>query len=101
MKLLAIIATHGSTNALASVCTMAMAAAVSDIPVRVFFRDEAVLKLSKQHVKSVTLSEAFRGMEAAVTKNLQAAKLADLQAVLKEVKSQRSEERRVGKECRL
>ena len=88
MKSLAIIATRGSTNALASVCTMAMAAAVSDIPVRIFFRDEAVLKLSKQHVKGVTLSEAFRGLETTVTKNLQTANLADLQAVLREVKAQ-------------
>lgn len=88
MNSLAIVVTRGSSNSLASVCTMAMAAAVSEISVRIFFRDEAVLKLSKKHVKGVKLSEAFRGMESEVTKSLEKAGLADLQALLKEVKAQ-------------
>ena len=69
MKLLAIIATRGSTNALASVCTMAMAAAVSDIPVRIFFRDEAVLKEVKSQgdvkLYACTSSMAIAGVTPA------------------------------------
>ena len=49
MNKLAVIVTRGSYNSLVSVCTLIMAAAVSEISVRVFFRDEAVFSLTQSH----------------------------------------------------
>ena len=88
MKSLAVIVSRGHHNNLVQVCTLLMASAVSDIKVRVFVRDEAVLKLTTQRVGEINLSDAFRGMESAVKERLVQHKLADLRALLADVKSQ-------------
>ena len=88
MKSLAVIVSRGHHNNFVQVCTLLMAAAVSEIKVRVFVRDEAVLKLTKQRVSDINLSDAFRGMESAVKERLVQHKLADLRALLADVKSQ-------------
>ena len=88
MKSLAVIVSRGQHNNLVQVCTLLMACVVSDIKVRVFVRDEAVLKLTKQRVGEINLSDAFRGMEGAVKERLAKHKLADLRALLADVKSQ-------------
>ena len=88
MKKLAIIATRGDHNALVTMLTMAMAAAVCEIPVRIFFRDEAVFKLSKKNVGRMNLSPVYAGSESQIAANLKNAQLDDLQKVIRDVKSQ-------------
>lgn len=88
MKKLAIIATNGSYNSLVSLATLLMSAAVSEIAVRVFFRDEAVLKLSRQRVGEMNLSEGYRGVEAEIRANLEKFNLGDLQKLFQEAKGQ-------------
>ena len=88
MKSLAIIVSRGHYNSLVQVCTLLMASVVSEIKVRVFVRDEAVFKMTKQGAQEINLSEAFRGKEAQVKERLVKHKLADLRQVLQEVKRQ-------------
>ncbi|HEX9756405.1 MAG TPA: DsrE family protein [Nitrospiria bacterium] len=88
MNKLAIIVTRGTHNSLVTVFTLVMAAAVSEISVRVFFRDEAVFSLKQSQIKKVPLSDVFKETETEIRKNLQKAKLDDLQRLMKEVKSQ-------------
>lgn len=82
MKTLAVIASRGSFNSLVQVVTLLMAAVGSDIAVRVFFRDEAVLKVTKSGAGEVNLSEAYRGQETAVWERLSAQGLTDLAGLL-------------------
>jgi peroxiredoxin family protein len=88
MNKLAIIVTRGSYNSLVSVCTLIMAAAVSEISVRVFFRDEAVLSLTQSQIKKIPLSAIYRECETEIRKNLKGTKLDDLQRLIQEVKTQ-------------
>ncbi|HEV8437151.1 MAG TPA: DsrE family protein [Methylomirabilota bacterium] len=81
MKTLAVIASRGSFNSLVQVATLLMAAVGSEMAVRVFFRDEAVLKLTKSRVGELNLSEAYRGQEAAVAERLRAQRLDDLEGL--------------------
>ena len=84
---LALIVSSGSFNNLVQVCTLTMSAAASDISVRIFFRDAAVLKVSKRHIKEINLSPAFSGIEAEILDNLRNAKLDDLEKIFVDVKS--------------
>ncbi len=86
MKSLAVIASGGTFNNLVQVATLLMAAAGSGIAVRVFFRDEAVLKVTKSGAAEVNLSEAFRGDAAGVRARLEGQGLLDLAALFREVK---------------
>ncbi|MGH2650953.1 MAG: hypothetical protein ACRDHK_07055, partial [Actinomycetota bacterium] len=72
MKTLAVIASRGSFNQLIQVVTVLMAAVGSGLTVRVFFRDEAVLKLTRRRAEEMDLSDAYRGQEAAVRERLSA-----------------------------
>lgn len=63
-----------------------MAAVGSEIAVRVFFRDEAVLKVTKAGAGALNLSEAYRGREAATRERLAAQGLLDLPRLMREVK---------------
>lgn len=87
MNRLAVIASHGSFNSLVQVATLLMAAVGSGIAVRVFFRDEAVFKVTKSGAKEINLSEAYRGQEGAVLERLSAQGLADLAALLREIRA--------------
>jgi len=83
---LAVIASRGSFNSLVQVATLLMAAVGSGLAVRVFFRDEAVLKVTKTGAQEINLSEVYRGHEAAVRERLGAQELTDLPRLLREVK---------------
>ena len=85
MKTLAIIVSRGSFNSLIQVVTLLMAAAGSGLVVRVFFRDEAVLKVTKTGVQDIDLSEAYRGQESAVRERLAIQGLTDLPRLLREI----------------
>ena len=88
MNKLAIIATKGTHNSLVTVLTLVMAAVVSEISVRVFFRDEAVFSMSQKQIKKIPLSDIYKEDEAKIWKNLEASKLNDLQGLIAEVKNQ-------------
>ncbi len=86
MKTLAVIASRGSFNSLIQVVTLLMAAVGSGVAVRVFFRDEAILKVTKTGAQEIDLSDAYRGHEVAVRERLSAQELTDLPRLLREVK---------------
>jgi peroxiredoxin family protein len=85
VKTLAIIASRGSFNSLVQVVTLLMAAVASGVAVSVFFRDEAVLKVTKTGAREINLSEVYRGHEEAVQRRLSAQELADLPRALRKV----------------
>lgn len=82
---LAIIASRGSFNSLVQVVTLLMAAVGSGLGVRVFFRDEAVLKVTKSGAQEINLSEVYRGQEGAVLERLSAQGLTDLAGLLRQL----------------
>lgn len=86
MKTLAVIASRGSFNSLIQVATLLMAAVGSGTAVRVFFRDEAIFKVTKTGAQEINLSDAYRGHETAVRERLSAQELTDLPRLLREVK---------------
>ena len=86
MNTLAVIASRGSFNSLVQVVTLLMAAVGSEVAVRVFFRDEAVLKVTKTGAQEINLSEAYLGHERAVLERLEAQELTDLPRLFREVK---------------
>jgi peroxiredoxin family protein len=84
---LAVIASRGSFNSLVQVVTLLMAAVGSGVAVRVFFRDEAVLKVTKSRAREINLSEAYRGQERDVRERLSAQGLTDLPGLLAGIKA--------------
>lgn len=86
MRSLAVIVSGGSFNNLVQVATLAMAAVGSGISLRVFFRDEAVLKVTKAGAAEFNLSEAYRADAAGVRTRLEAQGLLDLPALFRETK---------------
>jgi peroxiredoxin family protein len=86
VKTLAVIASRGTFNALVQLVTLLMAAVGSEMAVRVFFRDEAVLKITKTRAGEANLSEVYRGLEEAVLERLRAQGLADLPGLLAQVR---------------
>lgn len=86
MKRLAIIASRGSANSLVQVSTLILAAVGSELAVRVFFRDEAVWKLTKARAHELNLSEIYRGHEAKVAARLAAQGLDDLPRLLRDAR---------------
>lgn len=87
MKKMAILATRGSINSLVSLFTLAMAAAVSEYQVRILFRDEAVLKLTRKQVGVINLSEAYREIEVEASERIRKYALGDLQKLISELKA--------------
>ena len=86
VKKVAIILTRGAYNNLLQACEFARIAAESGVQVSMFFRDEAVARLSVEKVGDVVLSEAFKGRESKVRDMLQEEKRDDLPALLREIK---------------
>ena len=85
MKALAVVASRGSFNSLIQVVTFVMAAVGSGVSVSVFFRDEAVFKVTKTGAAEINLSEAYRGQEQAVRDRLSAQALSDLPRLFREL----------------
>ncbi len=88
MKKLAIVVTRGTHNNFVTVFTMVMAAAVCEMAVRIFFRDEAVYKLSRKRISELNLSEVYAGVEEALKKNYESTGMVNLQKVIADVKTQ-------------
>jgi len=87
MKSLAIIVSGGSTNNLIQVLTLLMAAVHSEIKARVFFRDEAVFRLTPANVNRMELSDAYTRDEAAVQVRLKKHELSDVLKLLRDIKA--------------
>ena len=86
MPKLAVIVTRGAFNNLLQVATLVRTAGGAGHTVRVLFRDEAVLKLTRQRINAVDLSPAYGGLEPEVIARLQAADFVDLASYLRECK---------------
>lgn len=87
MKKVAIIVSRGSFNNLVQVATLIRAVTSSpDTVVRVFFRDEALLKLTRARIHETNFSEVYRGLEEQVLMRLRVADFQDLQTFLREAK---------------
>lgn len=85
---MAIIATRGSHTALVNLFTTIMAAALSEMSVRVFLRDEALYRMDRNRIKEVVLPDNFGPDSANIRKKLAEMKLLDLTALLESAKSQ-------------
>ena len=86
MKRLAVIVSRGELNSVVQAATLVMAAVASGLAVRVFFRDEAIPKITRAGAGESNLSDAYRGHEAAVRERLAAQGLADLPALLRQIR---------------
>ncbi len=87
MKKVAIIVSNGSFNNLLQVSTLIRALTASlETSVRVFFRDEAVVKVTKTRINEVNLSDIVRPMESEILRRLREADFVDLQSFLRESK---------------
>ena len=87
MKSLAVIVSRGSTNNLIHVLTLLMAAVHADLKVRVFFRDEAVLRLTPGKINALELSETYAQDAAGVAERLKRYDLADLHKLCRDIKA--------------
>ena len=85
---MAIIATHGSHTALLNLFTTIMAGAVSDMSVRVLFRDEALFRLDRRRSKDIVLSDLFGKEKDPIRERLGNMNLLDLPGLLKNARSQ-------------
>ena len=83
---LAVIVSRGETNALVQVATLLMAAVGSGVPVRVFFRDEAIFGVTRAGAATMRFSEGYRGHEAEVRRRLEQQGLDDVPGLFAQVK---------------
>ena len=87
MRKVAIIVGNGSFNNLVLLSTL-IAGLVSafDCKVRVFFRDEALLKLTKERINEINFSPAFDGMQDEAVRRLEQSGFTDLRGFLRHAK---------------
>jgi len=85
VKKLAILVSSGTHNNLVQVATLIMAAVLSDIAVRVLFRDESACSVTTQRIHSLPISEYFTNGDA-YRKRLREAKMDDVLTLLREAK---------------
>jgi peroxiredoxin family protein len=86
MKRLAVIVSRGEFNSLVQVATLLMAAVASGVEVRVFFRDEAIYRITKAGAGVMDFSEGYRGREAETRRRLASQGLDDLRSLLAQIK---------------
>lgn len=87
MNKVAIIVSRGSFNNLIQVATLIRAlTATPHRAVRVFFRDEALLKVTNSRINQINFSQAYQGIEEVVLARLQAADFQDLHTFLRDAK---------------
>ncbi len=87
MKTLAVIVSRGDFNSLVQVATLLMAAVGSEIAVRVFFRDEAIYKVTRAGAGEINFSAGYRGRELEVRAELARQGLADLPELFRQIKA--------------
>lgn len=87
MKSLAVIVSRGSTNNFIQVLTLLMASVHSDIKARVFFRDEAVARLTPQRINTLELSAAYGANADGVEQRLKKLDLLDVHKLCRDIKA--------------
>jgi len=87
MKKMAVIATNGAHNKLVTMLTTVMAASVCEMAVRIFFRDEAVYKLSRKKIAEINLSPIYADIEEVLKETYRASGMDNLQKVIQGIKS--------------
>lgn len=83
---MSIIATRGSHTALINLMTTVMVGAISEMPVRVLLRDEALFRLTKERVSEIVLPDLYKKEEPAILQRLQEASLTDLPSMIRDAK---------------
>ena len=83
---LAIIVTRGTFNNLVQVATLIRVAAGDGSPVRVLFRDAALLAVRTDRIGALEFSPEFEGRETVTLELLRAADFEDLQSFLRDAK---------------
>lgn len=86
MKSLAVIASRGEFNSVVQVATLLMAAVGSGLAVRVFFRDEAIYRITRAGARDIVLSSGYAGREAEVRTELARQGLDDLGELFRQIK---------------
>ncbi len=87
VRKIAIIASNGSFNSLVLLSTLIAGLASSfDAQIRVLFRDEALLALTKERICDVRFSRAFEGLEEEALESLKRSGFTDLQSFLRHAK---------------
>jgi peroxiredoxin family protein len=87
VKQLAVIVTRGELNHLVQVATLLMAAVSSGLAVRVFFRDEAVFRITRAGAGAGQFSAGYGGLEGDLRRRLAALGLADVPELLRRIKA--------------
>ncbi len=87
MKSLAVIVSGGSTNNFIQVLTLLMAAVHSEIKARVFFRDEAVFRLTPTKINVVELSDAYGHETSGIQQRIKRMDLTDLHKLCRDIKA--------------
>lgn len=87
MKSIAVIASGGTTNAFIQLLTLLMASVHSDLRVRVFFRDAAVLRLRRGRMNDLAWSEEFRSQADVLPQRLKKLDLLDLERLSRDIKA--------------
>jgi peroxiredoxin family protein len=86
VKRLAVLVSRGEFNSLVQVATLLLAAVGSGLAVRVFFRDEAIYRITREGAGAMVFSAGYAGREAATRERLAAQGLADLPDLLRQIK---------------
>jgi peroxiredoxin family protein len=86
VKTLAVIVSRGDFNNLVQVATLLMAAVASEMAVRVFFRDEAIYRITRAGAAHMELSAAYQHDGDGVRARLAQQGLDDLPALLHQIK---------------
>jgi peroxiredoxin family protein len=85
---MSIVATRGTHTAIVNLFTTVMAAAISEMSVRVLLRDEAVYRLTRERISEIVLPEMYGNDKPAILSRLKEAGLTDLKSLIRDAKKQ-------------
>lgn len=86
MKKLSVLITSGAYNRLLQALEFAAVATQHGVQVSVLFRDEAVSRMTKDKIRDIPFSDAYRGRETRVKNLLKEQQRHDLAALMREIK---------------
>lgn len=86
MKKLSVLITSGAYNRLLQALEFAAVSTQHGVQVSVLFRDEAVSRMTKDKIRDIPFSDAYRGRETRVKNLLKEQQRHDLAALMREIK---------------
>ncbi len=86
MKKIAVIVTRGGFNNILQACEWMVLAASEGMEVSGYFRDEAASRMTNGKIRELTMSQEYKGREAALRDLLRKEGKADLAALLQKAK---------------